>query len=68
MKNPPHDAPLLPRGRVATWTRERLDKLSTDELRALRANAENLKEAEVAALCDDILEHRPGVRRTKKSA
>lgn len=62
MKNSRHDAPVLPRGRVANWTREQLDKLSTDDLRALRANAENLKESEVAALCTDILEHRPGVR------
>lgn len=62
MKNSRHDAPVLPRGRVANWTREQLDKLSTDDLRALRANAEGLKETEVAALCTDILEHRPGVR------
>ena len=61
MKNIRNPAPPLPRGRVANWTRERLDKLSTDELRALRANAEGLKETEVAALCSDIL----GTRKTR---
>jgi hypothetical protein len=52
-------APLLPRGRISTWSRERLDKLSTAELRTLRENAERLKESEVAALCDEILGTRP---------
>ena len=59
MKNPRNDAPVLPRGRVATWTKERLDKLSTDELRTLLANAQGRKETEVAALCNEILESRP---------
>jgi hypothetical protein len=62
-----NDAPILPRGRVATWTKERLDKLSTADLRALRANAETRKETEVAALCTEILEARPGVRRRKSA-
>jgi len=57
IKIPP--APLLPRGRIATWTRERLDKLTTDELKALLANAERLQETEVAQLCRAIIKARP---------
>jgi hypothetical protein len=67
MKSARNDAPILPRGRVATWTRERLDKLSTADLRALRANAEARKETEVATLCTEILDKRPGVRRRKSA-
>jgi hypothetical protein len=59
MKSPRNPAPILPRGRVATWTKEQLDKLSTPDLRALLANAEGLKETEVAALCTQILDSRP---------
>lgn len=68
LKSSRNESPVLPRGRVAGWTRERLDKLSTDELRALRANAEGLKEPEVAALCDDILSGRRTRTRAKKPA
>jgi hypothetical protein len=50
---------ILPRGRIALWTREQLDKLTTLELRALLANAERLNEAEIAALCNEILSARP---------
>lgn len=50
---------LIERGRIATWSRERLDKLTTPELRALLANAQRLKEAEVAALCQELLDARP---------
>ena len=67
MKNPRHDAPLLPRGRIVNWSREQLDKLSTEDLRSLRANAEGRKESEVVALCDDILGSRPKSR-SRKSA
>ena len=57
MKSP---APrVLPRGRVAKWSREQIDKLSTPELRALYANAQRLKETEVAGLCDELLSARP---------
>lgn len=65
MKNSRNDAPVLPRGRVATWSREQLEKLSTDELRSLLVNAQRRKETEVAALCSEILDSRPGVRRRK---
>ncbi|MGQ0545282.1 MAG: hypothetical protein ACT4P3_08125 [Betaproteobacteria bacterium] len=47
------------RGRVAKWSREQIDRLTTPELRALLENAERLKEDEVAALCADILDARP---------
>jgi hypothetical protein len=51
--------PIMPRGRVAKWSKEQLDKLSTLELRALLMNAERLQEPEVAALCNEILDARP---------
>ncbi len=50
---------MLPRGRVATWSKEQLDKLSTADLRALLVNAQQLKETEVATLCSEILDGRP---------
>ena len=50
---------MLPRGRVATWSREQIDRFSTPEVRALLANAERLKETEVAGLCNEILDSRP---------
>ncbi len=59
MKTQRSPAPVLPRGRVASWTKEQLDKLSTPDLRALLANAEGRKETEVAALCSEILDSRP---------
>ena len=48
-------APILPRGRVAKWSREQIDKLTTLDLRALLANAERLHETEIAALCNELL-------------
>jgi hypothetical protein len=57
--SPPQRAPLLPRGRVSKWSREQLDRLSTPELRTLRENAERLKEHEVVALCQALLDERP---------
>lgn len=50
---------ILARGRVAQWSKERINTLSTPELRQLLANAEQLKEAEVAALCNELLRERP---------
>jgi hypothetical protein len=50
---------MLPRGRVAQWSREQLDKLTTIELRALFDNATRLNEAEIATMCDEILSSRP---------
>ena len=64
-------APILPRGRVAKWSKEQIGKLSTLELRALLVNAERLKEPEVAALCNELLDARPrgraSVRREKQA-
>jgi hypothetical protein len=57
--NQRRDVRLLPRGRVAKWSKEQIDKLSTLELRALLDNAERLNEPEVAALCNEILDARP---------
>ena len=59
MKQPVARAPILPRGRIANWSAEQLDKLTTPELRALMANAQRLNEGEVAALCSKILDGRP---------
>ena len=50
---------LVGRGRIAKWSREQIDKLTTPELRALLENATRLKETEVAAVCNDILDNRP---------
>lgn len=50
---------LLPRGRVAKWDREKIDTLSTLELRQLLANAERLNESEIGALCTEALNARP---------
>jgi hypothetical protein len=62
---------VLERGRIATWSKEKLSKLTTLELRALLANAERLQEEEVAALCNELLDARPRgrppVRRDKHS-
>jgi len=51
--------PLAPRGRVAKWSKEQIDKLTTLELRALLENAQRLQEPEVAAICTEILDARP---------
>jgi len=50
---------ILPRGRVAKWSKEQIDRLSTPELRTLLENAKRLKEPEVAALCNELLDARP---------
>jgi hypothetical protein len=57
IKIPP--APVLPRGRIAKWTREQLEKLKKEELQALLENAVRLQEPEVAELCRVILKARP---------
>lgn len=50
---------IMERGRIAQWGREKLNRLSTIELRQLLANAQRLQEAEVAALCHELLDERP---------
>ena len=62
MIKPPKER-VLPRGRIATWSRERLDKLTTLELRALLANAERLNETEISTLCQELI----ASRRRRKS-
>ena len=57
MIKPPKER-VLPRGRVVTWSREQLDKLTTLELRALLENAERLNETEISALCQELLASR----------
>ena len=53
--------------RSAQWTRERIDALSTAEVRQLRDNAERLHEAEIAALCEQVLGSRPRGIKAKKA-
>ena len=43
----------------ALWTREKIDSLSTVEVRQLHANAQRLGESEIAALCNEVLDSRP---------
>lgn len=50
---------VLPRGRIAKWSKEQLERLSTPELRTLADNAARLNEHEVVALCNEILDARP---------
>jgi hypothetical protein len=49
----------LQRPRVALWTRDKIESLSTPEVRELRVNALRLGETEIAALCDEVLDARP---------
>jgi hypothetical protein len=49
----------LRRPRVEHWTQERIESLSTPEVRQLMANAERLAEPEIAALCGAVLDVRP---------
>jgi len=55
------------RGQVEMWTREKIDSLSTVEVRQLQANALRLHETEIAALCDEVLGTRPRGRATVKA-
>lgn len=47
------------RPRVEAWPRDRIESLSTVEVRQLGANATRLAETELAALCDEVLDARP---------
>lgn len=49
------------------WTKERIAALSTIDIRQLRANAERLNRAEIMERCDQVLDERPGVKRTAKT-
>jgi hypothetical protein len=59
---------IAERGRITKWSKEQIDRLSTAELRVLLENAQRLKEAEVAALCSEILDARPRGHAPKKRA
>ncbi len=50
---------VLPRGRIAGWSAEQLEKLTTPELRALLENARRLNEPEIVEMCTQILDKRP---------
>lgn len=41
------------------WTKDRIEPLSTAEVKQLRANAGVLGKQDVLALCDEVLRHRP---------
>ena len=47
------------RARVALWTLEKIDSLTTPEIRQLRANADRLQEDDISALCAQVLAGRP---------
>jgi hypothetical protein len=62
---------LVRPGRSAAWTKERIDALTTPEIRQLRDNAHRLGEGEIVGVCDEIIKARPktGVgARTKRPA
>jgi len=50
---------LVRPGRSAAWTRDRIEALSIAEVRQLRENAERLGEADIVALCDEVIKARP---------
>ena len=50
---------LVRPGRTAVWTRDKIEGLSTAEVRQLRDNAERLSEAEIVAICEEVLKNRP---------
>jgi hypothetical protein len=45
--------------KVALWTRDRIETLTTLEVRQLQANAARLAETEIAAVCELVLDSRP---------
>jgi hypothetical protein len=53
------DRDVTERGRVAKWSKEQIDSLTTLEVRQLLVNAERLQETEVAAICNALLDERP---------
>ena len=46
---------IFKRGHAADWTAERVARLSLQEIKRLRENAERLNEPAVVALCDQAL-------------
>ncbi len=56
--------------RASDWTSERIERLSTQDIRQLRVNAERLGESQIVAQCDGALELRskPAARRRTAAA
>jgi len=52
-------------GTAADWTRNRIDSLTTPEVKQLRLNAERLHEPEITTLCDQVLTERRKKTRAK---
>ncbi len=52
-------------GTAADWTKDRIESLTTAEVKQLRVNAERLQEPEITTLCDQILTARRKKTRTK---
>lgn len=52
-------AKLMRSSRASLWTREKIDTLTTPEVKQLRVNAARLNESEIATLCDQVLGGRP---------
>jgi len=50
---------VFKRGHAEEWTRERIGKLSAQDIKQLRANAERLNEPALALLCTDVLKTLP---------
>jgi hypothetical protein len=50
---------LVRPGRSAVWTKDRIEALTTAEVRQLRDNAERLSETEIVGLCDEVIKARP---------
>jgi hypothetical protein len=46
---------IFKRGRPANWTLDRVARLTPQEIKRLRENAERLNEPAVVALCDEAL-------------
>ncbi|MGH8690588.1 MAG: hypothetical protein ACREUS_06120 [Burkholderiales bacterium] len=50
---------LVKPGRSAAWTKDRIEGLTTPEVRQLRDNAQRLSEEQIVGLCDEVLKGRP---------
>ena len=50
---------IMKPARSVDWTKERIDALTTPDVRQLRANAERLNAPDVMQLCDAVLGERP---------
>lgn len=50
---------LVRPGRSAAWTKDKIETLSTIEVRQLRDNAQRLSETQIAGLCEEVLKARP---------